>query len=166
MFPSRKPLYQALFWWWHRLVDTVFLLLLAIQVWFHLAKYLLFAFPSNTHTFWLLSPTSQHPHTGAFSNHYCSAVQNVHDLVSWSSSPLRALYLSQRLSQTEQMRQGTKCLWGHMLDSSTSGENQITFFQFRSLSLLYKPARPKQTKRSNNTDSALCPHGDDLRHYC
>ena len=29
-----------------------------------------------------------------------------------------------------------------------------------------KPARPKQTKRSNNTDSALCPQGDDLRHYC
>ena len=162
MVPSGKPLYQALFWLRHRFVDTVFLLLLAIQVWCRLAKYLLFAFPSNTHTFWLLSPTSQHPHTGAFSNHYCRAVCRISMTLSAGHPHPSGFYTSPRgrcdrgLSTYEAtcwILVQAKRTWSHLSNLETSLYSK-------------KRARPKQTSRSNNTDSSLCPHGDDLRHYC
>lgn len=59
MAPPRHPLYGALFCLWPKLADTGFSALSVIQAESHLAKYLLFVFPSNTHT--LQIPTEPPP---------------------------------------------------------------------------------------------------------
>lgn len=64
-------------------------------------KYLLSAFLSDTRTFQFLKLTPPPNTPQRFSNHYCSAMQNFHTLVSWPGLTPQSLTPLPEVFQTE-----------------------------------------------------------------
>lgn len=114
--------------------------------------YLLVAFP------YLPTPT----HTGAFSNHYCRAVCRISMTLLAGHPHPSGFYTSTRGRCDRGLSICEATCW--ILVQAKRTQSHLSNLETSLYSK--KWARPKQTSRSNNTDSSLCPHGDDLRHYC